>query len=221
VVTVKRNPGADRHTIDGMHETPAYQATTLAEAYAWIDRLPVRVWLENVRSLYNVGSFFRTADAVRAEALIVGGITPSPDDPRIAKTALGAEATVRWSRCTDTIAALDQMRADGRDVVAIETSLHAVDIFDWQPRFPVCVVFGHEVDGLSPTVLERCDTHVRIPTLGLKQSINVATAGGVVLYELLRKYRALQPGLASASGVSSPPWKTKNQKAPTKSRWRD
>ncbi|HSP89512.1 MAG TPA: TrmH family RNA methyltransferase, partial [Vicinamibacterales bacterium] len=66
-----------------------------------------------------------------------------------------------------------------------------VDLFDWRPRFPVCVVFGHEVDGIAPALLDRCDVHVRLPTLGTKRSINVATAGGVVLYELLRKYRRL------------------------------
>lgn len=76
------------------------------------------------------------------------------------------------------------------ELVAIETSPHAVDLFDWQPRFPVCLLFGHEVDGLHPQLLESCDTHVRIPMLGRKHSLNVATAGGVVIYELLRKYRA-------------------------------
>ena len=175
-----------------MHEPPAYQATTLGTAYAAIDRLPVQVLLENVRSLYNVGSFFRTADAVRAEEILLAGITPTPDDPRIAKTALGAESSMRWSRCPDALAAVDSLLAGGREVVAIETSLQAVDLFDWQPRFPVCIVFGHEVDGISKPVLDRCHAHVRIPTLGLKQSINVATAGGVVLYELLRKYQHLR-----------------------------
>jgi tRNA G18 (ribose-2'-O)-methylase SpoU len=172
-----------------MHDEPVYQATTVGSAYAAIDRLPVQVLLDNVRSLYNVGSFFRTADAVRAEEIFLAGITPTPDDPRIGKTALGAEVSMRWSRCANAAATVDSLRAGGREVVAIETSLHAIDLFDWQPRFPVCVIFGHEVDGISKPVLDRCDSQVRIPTLGLKQSINVATAGGVVLYELLRKYR--------------------------------
>jgi len=176
---------------DSMHEPPAFQATTLGSTYSDINRLPVQVLLENVRSLYNVGSFFRTADAVRAEQILLAGITPTPDDPRISKTALGAERTMPWSRCQDAIAAVNLARVAGREVVAIETSLRAVDLFDWQPRFPVCVLFGHEVDGISGPLLEQCDVHVRIPTLGLKQSINVATAGGVVLYELLRKYRQL------------------------------
>jgi 23S rRNA (guanosine2251-2'-O)-methyltransferase len=174
-----------------MDEPPAYQATTLGSAYAAIDRLPVRVLLDNVRSLYNVGSFFRTADAVRAEEILLAGITPTPGDPRIAKTALGAEASMRWSHAPDACAAADRLRACGLEMAAVETTLRAVDLFDWQPSFPVCLVFGHEVDGIAPALLDRCDVHVRIPTLGMKQSLNVATAGGVVLYELLRKYRRL------------------------------
>jgi len=174
-----------------MDEPPAYQATTIGAAYAGIGRLPVGILLDNVRSLYNVGSFFRTADAVRADRIYLAGITPTPSDPRIAKTALGAEASIGWEKSVDALATVDQLRARGFLLAAIETSLQAVDLFDWQPSFPVCVVFGHEVDGISTPVLDRCDVHVRIPTLGLKQSINVATAGGVVLYELLRKYRHL------------------------------
>jgi len=122
---------------------------------------------------------------------VLAGITPTPDDPRISKTALGAERSLAWTRIADAASAIDELRARGHDIAAIETSLHAVDLFDWQPRFPVCIVFGHEVNGIAPALLERCDVHVRIPTLGVKRSINVATAGGVVLYELLRKYRDL------------------------------
>ena len=177
-----------------MDEDAAYRATTLGEAYARIDRLPVVVLLENVRSLYNAGSFFRTADAVRAASIVLAGITPTPGDPRIAKTALRAERAVPWSKAADAGAALEGLRTRGYEIAAVETTLHAVDLFDWRPRFPVCVVFGHEVDGITPALLERCDVHVRIPTLGTKDSINVATAGGVVLYELLRKYRELARG---------------------------
>jgi tRNA G18 (ribose-2'-O)-methylase SpoU len=183
-----------------MIEDAAYRATALGEVYARIERLPVTVLLDNVRSLYNVGAFFRTADAVRAESIVLAGITPTPEDPRIAKTALGAECSVSWSGAADTAAAIDGLRARGHEIAAIETSLHAVDLFDWHPRFPVCVVFGHEVDGITPALLERCDVHVRIPTLGTKGSINVATAGGVVLYELLRKYRDLARGHEQQSG---------------------
>jgi len=168
-----------------------FRATALSSPYDRIDRLPVTVLLENVRSLYNVGAFFRTGDAVRIQKMLLAGITAAPLDPRIVKTALGAEQTVAWERVHAAPGALAGLRASGWQLAAIETSLQAVDLFDWQPSFPVCVAFGHEVAGLSAAVLAACDVHVRIPTLGLKQSLNVATAGGVVLYELLRKYRAL------------------------------
>lgn len=172
-----------------MTEPPVYQATLAAAAYDGIDRLPVAVLLDNVRSLYNVGSFFRTADAVRAQRLVLAGITADPGDRRIGKTALGAERSVPWVRADSSVEALDSLRDAGWQLAAIETSRGAVDLFDWLPAFPVCIVFGHETDGIGEEVLGRCDVHVRIPTLGMKQSLNVATAGGVVLYELLRKYR--------------------------------
>jgi tRNA G18 (ribose-2'-O)-methylase SpoU len=162
-----------------------------AAAYEDIRPLPVCVLLENVRSLYNVGAFFRTADAVALDKLYLGGITGYPPQNMITKTALGAEETVPWQRAADAAAAIAELRATGYEIAAIETSAHAVDLFDWQPRFPVCVVFGHETDGLTPGVAALADTHIRIPMLGRKHSLNVASAGGVVLYELLRKYRAL------------------------------
>ena len=99
--------------------------------------------------------------------------------------------------------AIREWRAAGYEIAAIETARHAVDLFDWQPRFPVCVVFGHEVEGISRDVLDACDTCVRVPTLGAKHSLNVATAGGVVCYELLRKYRAL----AAQAGASNPQYR--------------
>ncbi len=174
-----------------MNDSPVYQVTSPSAAYAGIDRLPVTVLLDNVRSLYNVGSFFRTADAVRVQRILLAGITAGPDDRRIAKTALGAERSVPSARVDDVGRAMEGLSDAGYCLAAVETSVTAVDLFDWQPPFPVCLVFGHEVDGIGRAVLDRCDVHVRIPTLGLKQSLNVATAGGVVLYELLRKYRQL------------------------------
>jgi 23S rRNA (guanosine2251-2'-O)-methyltransferase len=109
----------------------------------------------------------------------------------ITKTALGAEETVPWQRVAEAGETLAELRAAGDEIAAIETSAHAVDLFDWQPRFPVCVLFGHETDGLTSGVAALADTHIRIPMLGRKHSLNVASAGGVVLYELLRKYRGL------------------------------
>ena len=167
-----------------------FRATAAAVAYDAIRPLPVSVLLENVRSLYNVGAFFRTADAAGIDKLYLAGITGYPPQQMISKTALGAEETVRWEHTKQPEKTIAALRARNHEIVAIETSVHSVDLYDWQPRFPVCVLFGHETDGLTPAVAAMADTHVRIPMLGQKHSLNVATAGGVVLYELLRKYRA-------------------------------
>lgn len=168
-----------------------FQVTHGGALYDRIAVLPVAVLLDNVRSMYNVGAFFRTADATSIEKLYLGGITGSPPKKEISKTALGAEETVAWEHTMEPVALVGAMRTRGYEIAAVETSVHAVDLFDWKPRFPVCIAFGNEVEGLAPEISALCDTHVRIPMLGLKHSLNVATAGGVVLYELLRKYREL------------------------------
>ena len=168
-----------------------FLATETARGYEAMARMPVAVLLDNVRSLYNVGAFFRTADAVALEKLYLCGITGRPPKSGISKTALGAEETVAWEHHQDAARTLGKLRDAGYELAVIETSLRAVDLFDWQPRFPVCVIFGHEVEGVQPELAERCDTHVRIPMLGRKHSLNVSTSGGVVLYELLRKWRCL------------------------------
>ena len=168
-----------------------FQATSAGALYDGIRTLPVSVLLDNVRSMYNVGAFFRTADAAAVEKLYLCGITARPPKRAIAKTALGAEDSVPWEHAWEPAPLAGSLRGRGYELAAVETSVHAVDLFDWAPRFPVCVVFGHEVEGIRPEVSELCDTHVRIPMLGTKHSLNVATAAGVVIYELLRKYRAL------------------------------
>jgi tRNA G18 (ribose-2'-O)-methylase SpoU len=166
-----------------------FAATGAAQAYDRLAPLPVVLLLADVRSMYNVGSFFRTADAAAIEALALCGITACPPKNQIRKTALGADESVRWQHHPDPVPAALALRARGFEIVALETSLHSVDLFDWTPHFPVCVMFGHETDGLHPALLALADTHVRIPMLGRKHSLNVATAAGVVAYELLRKYR--------------------------------
>jgi 23S rRNA (guanosine2251-2'-O)-methyltransferase len=168
-----------------------FQVTPSGARYAF-GKLPVQVALADIRSLYNVGAFFRTCDAAGVEALHLCGITGRPPGREIHKTALGAEESVRWRHCPATLDLIAGLRDAGHEIAAVETSLHAVDLFDWRPRFPLCLVFGNEVDGLAAEVSAACDTHVRIPMLGVKHSLNVATAGGVVIYELLRKFIALQ-----------------------------
>jgi tRNA G18 (ribose-2'-O)-methylase SpoU len=175
-----------------MSQALPYRATAASVPYDELGRLPVSVLLDNVRSAYNVGAFFRTLDAVGGSRMLLHGITPTPAHRGVAKTALGAESNLPWSSVPDASRLVDELREAGVTIAAIETSVTAVDLFDWQPAFPVCVVFGHEVDGIAAAVMARADVHVRLPMLGRKQSLNVATAGGVVLYELLRKYRAAQ-----------------------------
>jgi tRNA G18 (ribose-2'-O)-methylase SpoU len=165
-----------------------FQVTPAGDKYRF-RKLPVHVLLADIRSLYNVGAFFRTCDAAGIDTLHLCGITGYPPDHQIHKTALDAEESVRWRRSPDALELVRELRDAGHEIAAVETSLHAVDLYEWRPRFPVCLVFGNEVDGLDPALSGACDTHVRIPMLGVKHSLNVATAGGVAIYELLRKYR--------------------------------
>jgi len=162
----------------------------LAAGYEGL-RLPVAVLLDNVRSMYNVGAFFRAADGVGLEKLCLCGITAHPPKKAISKTALGSELVVPWEHDWDAVRMAEGLRSKGFQIAVIETRLESVDLFEWQPRFPVCVALGHEVEGLRPELVQMADVHVHIPMLGQKTSLNVATAAGVVLYELLRKYRLL------------------------------
>jgi 23S rRNA (guanosine2251-2'-O)-methyltransferase len=153
----------------------------------------VVVVLDNIRSLYNTGSILRTADASGVERVVLCGITPRPDQGgkqrrAIAKTALGAEDSVAWEYKPDIADTLSRLATAGYEIAIVETSSDAVSLFEWKPRWPVCLVFGHERDGVSPD-LTPVHTVVRIPMLGAKHSLNVATAAGVVLYELLRLRR--------------------------------
>jgi len=173
-----------------MDRTP-FLATHAARPYENIKSLPVAILLDNVRSMYNVGAFFRTADAAGLEKLILAGITAKPPKSQITKTALGAEDRVAWDHTWDPASALHDLRDRHYEIAAIETSPNSIDLYDWSPCFPVCLIFGHEVDGIQPSLIGLADAFIRIPMLGLKHSLNVATAGGVVVFELLRKYRRL------------------------------
>ena len=152
----------------------------------------VVVVLDNIRSLYNTGSILRTADASGVERVVLCGITPRPDQGHrqrraIAKTALGAEHSVAWEYQPDAAETLRRLATEGYQIAIVETSPDAVNLFEWTPRWPVCLVFGHEREGVSPDLTPQVHTVVRIPMLGDKRSLNVATAAGVVLYELLRR----------------------------------
>ena len=168
-----------------------YPAAAAARSNLGISQLPVSILLDQVRSLYNVGAFFRVADAAGISRLYLTGLTGHPPKPALTKTALGAEQVVAWEHHWDPVTIVERLRAQGQQLAAIETSARAIDLFEWRPSFPVCVIFGHEVEGIRPELAEFCDAHVRLPMLGVKHSLNVAVAGGIVAYELLRKYREL------------------------------
>ena len=167
-----------------------FQVTSAGALYQAITQLPVAVLLDNVRSMYNVGAFFRTADAAAIEKLYLCGITGRPPRKEISKTALGAEETVAWEHTSDPVELIRSLRGRGYEIAAVETSMHAVDLYDWAPRFPVCVAFGHEVEGLQPEISALCDTYVRIPMLGTKHSLNVATAGAIACFDVSRQRSA-------------------------------
>ncbi len=148
----------------------------------------MHVVLDNVRSAFNVGSIFRTADAGAVEHIyLCGQLTCWPPHKKLEKTSLGAHAYVPWSRHADTIEALEQLRARKIPIVALETTGRAVSMHEFVWPRPVALVFGHEVVGLGQEVLQACDHQVRIPTFGCKSSLNVATAFGIVLYDVLSR----------------------------------
>src|SRR5207237_9309237 len=131
----------------------------------------------------NVGSFFRTADAAGIERLYLGGITAAPPHRGISKTALGAENRVEWDRIEQAPALLQQRRAAGVEIAAIETSLPAIDLVDWKPGFPVCIVFGNEYDGSAADVADLCETHTRHPMLGMTSAPTVAAPSGLGIHD--------------------------------------
>ena len=155
------------------------------------ERAPLHVVLDNIRSAYNVGSAFRTADACGVEHLHLCGMCAHPPHIKLKKTALGADEHVPWTYHERTTRCIDALKAEGIPIVAVEVTEDAVpySAFDW-PR-PAAVLFGNEVHGVRGKILERCDAVVTIPMFGHKNSLNIATAFGVVLYEVLRKWGRL------------------------------
>lgn len=164
------------------------------EALRALPRAPLAVVLEDVRSAHNVGAILRTADAVRAAELVCCGFTPAPDHPRVRKTALGAEATVPWRTMPRARDALEELRARGFVPVALE--LTDVSVEPWAyPRdaFPVALVVGNELMGVSDETLAACRHAVALPQHGAKHSLNVAVAFGVAAYALLHRGTAEDP----------------------------
>jgi len=153
-------------------------------------RNPIYVVLDNVRSLFNVGAIFRTSDAVLIEKLYLCGITGHPPRKEISKTALGAEEIVPWEHHDEAVEVLKEMKEKGIKVVAVELAHESMNYSEISYDFPVCLVFGHEVEGISDEVMELVDMSIHLPMLGRANSLNVATCYGIVVYEVLKQIKS-------------------------------
>jgi 23S rRNA (guanosine2251-2'-O)-methyltransferase len=152
------------------------------------DKLPVILLLENVRSMHNVGSVFRTADAFLVEAICLCGYTPRPPHRDIHKTALGATETVSWKYAESATETVKQFRMSGYRIAAVEQVAESLPLQLFKPASGErwVMVFGNEVEGVSEGVLELCELAFEIPQFGMKHSLNVSVAAGIVLWEWVR-----------------------------------
>ncbi len=162
------------------------------ESLEKLHRLPVNAVIENVRSLLNVGAIFRTADALRIEKLFLSGYTGKPPRREIEKAALGAVESVSWEGSESSKEAIGILKGIDMPVIALEQTESSIDFEEFKYPYPCAIVLGNEYDGILQETLDICDHCVHIPMLGIKQSLNVSTAFGVLGYEMLKQYRSRQ-----------------------------
>ncbi len=149
------------------------------------EKTPVIVVLDNIRSMHNVGSVFRTADAFLMEAIFLCGYTPTPPHRDIHKTALGATETVDWMYFETTLEAIKLLKLKGYRIFAIEQAEGSISLENFsQPNEKLAVIFGNEVSGVDADLLPLCDGCIEIPQWGMKHSLNISVAAGIVLWEL-------------------------------------
>ncbi|MBP6024105.1 RNA methyltransferase [Ferruginibacter sp.] len=159
------------------------------EEFKRSEKTPVIAVLENIRSAYNVGSVFRTADAFLLEAIYITGYTCIPPHKEIKKTALGAEETVDWKHFTNASEAIISLKQNGYKVYAVEQAINSISLEKLAAAADekLAFIFGNEVSGVEQSTIEQCDGCIEIPQLGMKHSLNIATAAGVVLWEIVRE----------------------------------
>ncbi len=158
------------------------------------DKTPVIVVLENIRSAYNVGSAFRTADAFLLESIYTTGYTAHPPHKQISKTALGADESVHTRHFADAAAAIDELKRNGYKVLAVEQAENSYPLhrFNTGDNEKIAIVFGNEVSGVEQSTILLCDGCIEIPQLGMKHSLNISVAVGIVLWELVRKFMKIE-----------------------------
>ncbi|HEY1870357.1 MAG TPA: RNA methyltransferase [Chitinophagaceae bacterium] len=157
------------------------------EEFKQAEKNKVIVLLDNIRSAYNVGSIFRTADAFLIECIFICGYTPPPTHRSVHKTALGAVETVDWMRFADIEDAIEQLKENNYAVYAIEQAEQSIALDTFKPPSEknIAVVFGNEVTGVQDAVMQQCDGCIEIPQHGMKHSLNVSVAAGIVLWKLV------------------------------------
>jgi tRNA G18 (ribose-2'-O)-methylase SpoU len=173
--------------IETFYEVRSLDSSLAPEEFSRLKRRPVHLVLDNLRSAFNTGSVFRLADAARAAEVVCCGYTAYPPNAKLEQTALGTHRSVPWSHCRDPVAAVRRLRSSGCQVLAVETVAGAEPFHRHCYRFPVALAFGNEALGVSAGVLSECDAVIRIPMAGYKNSVNVAAACAIVLFDCLRQ----------------------------------
>ncbi len=171
-----------------------HRANLPAWALPPLPRHPLRLILDQVRSAYNVGALFRTADGCAVDRIYLLGYTPHPPHPQLEKTALGSTGYVPWEHREHSEGLLEELRCDGYEAVALETGEDAIPIWDFPWPQRTALVVGNEVEGVSPLVLQGCAKKVCLPMHGYKASLNVTTALGVAMFEYLRVHQGRRQG---------------------------
>lgn len=152
-----------------------------------VTKLPVVVLLNSIRSSYNVGSIFRSSDGAQIEKIILSGYTPTPEKKEVLKTALGATESIEWVYSRDGISEVLSLKSRGYNIIALEQTETSLPYYDLSAdSFPLCLIIGNEITGVSQDLLNLCDQAIEIPQFGIKQSLNVAVAYGIALYDLRR-----------------------------------
>jgi len=174
-----------------------------AEQYKLVKKMPVVVVLDNIRSCNNIGSVFRTSDALLIEKIYLCGITAAPPNTDIHKTALDAEKTVAWKHFADAVAAVENLKAEGYTVFAIEQVENSIMLPDFDPnRFEkIAVIFGNEVKGVQQKVVNICDGSIEIPQFGIKHSFNISVSAGIVLWDIISKMKYGNPDFVANQGA--------------------
>ncbi len=164
----------NRSTLDNLHK---------------VKKLPVYVLLNSIRSTYNVGSIFRTSDGAMIEKLYLCGYTPHPPKKEILKTALGSTESVNWEYIKDPKEIILKLKNEGVKICALELTNNSIPYYSVKSEdFPICILVGNEITGVSQDLIDLCDFSIEIPQYGIKQSLNVAVAYGVTIFELRKTF---------------------------------